>query len=111
MKKIDKNTLKKAAEKLMFTMSEDQYDTLLKEFDIFLQQLDIISEIPNVDDAEPMIFPFEVSTSFLREDIADTPLEQKEVLKNASDVEDGKIRLPKVVGWYELPWLDNNRNS
>lgn len=98
MKKVDKNVLKEAANKLMFDMSEEQYDTLLEEFEIIIKQMELISDIPGVDDAEPMTFPFDVASSFLREDIPEEPLNREDTLKNAKDVVDGQIRLPKVVG-------------
>ena len=44
-----------------------------------------------------MTFPFDVSTTYMREDVVEEPLSNEEALKNASDVKDGQIRLPKVV--------------
>ena len=98
MKEVNKNVLKEAANKLLFDMSEEQYDTLLEEFEIITKQMLLISEIPGVDDVKPMTFPFDVSVTYLREDVPTTPLDRDEALKNAKDVVDGQIRLPKVVG-------------
>lgn len=98
MKKIDMELLKQSAHNLMFDMKESEYVTLLEEFSVITKQMELISEIPGVDDAEPMTFPFDVVTNYLREDVAGKPLSQEEALKNASDVVDGQIRLPKVVG-------------
>ena len=98
MKKVNRSVLKEAANKLMFDMSEEQYDTLLEEFEIIIKQMELISDIPGVDDAEPMTFPFDVTSSFLREDVPEEPLNRDDALKNAKDVVDGQIRLPKVVG-------------
>ena len=98
MKEINKNVLKEASEKLMFKMEEDQYDTLLKEFEIITKQMSLISDIPGVDDVQPMTFPYAVKTTFLREDVASEPINRDEALKNAGDVVEGQIRLPKVVG-------------
>lgn len=98
MKKITKETLKIAANKLMFEMSEEELDVLFNEFETVQTQLSIIATIPGIDDVEPMTFPFEVSTSYLREDVPCEPLNRDEALKNAKDVVDGQIRLPKVVG-------------
>ena len=39
---MDKKTLKELANKLMFTMDEDEYDTLVQEFDVILKQMDLI---------------------------------------------------------------------
>ena len=97
MKAINKEVLKIAANKLMFEMSEIQYDTLLKEFDVFARQIELIDNIPNVNDAKPMTFPFDNFATYMREDIATEPLKKEDVLKNSSDVFEGQIRLPKVV--------------
>ena len=98
MKTITKEVLKTSANKLLFEMEDAEYDTLLEEFSTVLKQMEIIGTIPGVDDVEPMTFPFDVTTDYLREDIAKKPLDRDEALKNASDVVDGQIRLPKVVG-------------
>ncbi|MBR0439183.1 MAG: Asp-tRNA(Asn)/Glu-tRNA(Gln) amidotransferase subunit GatC [Bacilli bacterium] len=98
MKPVNKSVLEEAAQKLMFEMDEKQYDTLLEEFHTILSQLELIGEIPGVDEVEPMTFPFDVTNSFLREDVTQKPLDRDVALKNASDVVDGQIRLPKVVG-------------
>ena len=97
MKEVNKETLKTAANKLMFDMSDEQYDSLVAEFDILIKKMNLIGEIEGVDEVEPMTFPFDVTNSYLREDEATTPLNRDEVLKNAKDVVDGQIRLPKVV--------------
>ncbi len=97
MKPVSKEVLKTAASKMMFEMDDNQYDQLIKEMNIFLEQVDLIGDIPHIDEVTPMTFPFEVINSYLREDEVEEPLSQEEALKNASDVKDGQIRLPKVV--------------
>ena len=97
MKTVNKEILKGAANKLMFDMSDEQYDNLVAEFDILMKQMELIGEIPGVDNATPMTFPFEVTNTYLREDMASEPLKKEDALKNAHDVVDGQIRLPKVV--------------
>lgn len=98
MEKITKEILKKAANNLMFDMTDEEYETLMKEFEVIIQQMEIISSIEGVDEVEPMTFPFEVTNDYLREDVPETPLNREEALKNAKDVVEGQIRLPKVVG-------------
>ena len=97
MKPVSKEVLQIAASKMMFEMSDAQYNALIKELNVFLKQVDLIGQIPNIDDVEPMTFPFDVTTTYLREDVVEAPLTNDEALKNASDVKDGQIRLPKVV--------------
>lgn len=97
MKKYDVDVLKDAAKRLLFDMSEDEYETLLKEFDIVTKQMNIIGSDSSIDSFEPMVFPFECSTSFLREDEAQEPLAREDALKNSKRKIGGQIKLPKVV--------------
>ena len=97
MKKVTLEVLKEATNKLMFDMSEEQYQNLLNEFDIILSQMELISEIEGVDEVEPMTFPYELSTDYLREDVASPPLNKEDALKNAKDVVDGQISIPRVI--------------
>ena len=97
MKKVTLEVLKEATNKLMFDMSEEQYQNLLNEFDIILSQMELISEIEGVDEVEPMTFPYELSTDYLRDDVASYPLTKEEALKNAKDVVDGQISIPRVI--------------
>ena len=98
MVKYDKDLLKKCANNLLFDMSDEQYDLLLKEFDTLTKQMEILGEIEGLDDVQPMTFPFNVTTSYLRKDIPEESLSKEEILRNAKDVQDGQIKLPKVVG-------------
>ena len=98
MKKVTRDVLKDASLRLMFTMTEEQYDVLLDEFSILIQQMELIGAIPGIDDVEPMTFPFDVTVSALREDVPTTPLSKEDVVKNAGSVLNGEIKLPKVVG-------------
>ncbi len=98
MKKVTRDVLKDASLRLMFTMTEEQYDVLLDEFSILIQQMELIGAIPGIDDVEPMTFPFDVTVTALRADVPTTPLAQEDVVKNAGSVLNGEIKLPKVVG-------------
>lgn len=98
MKEVNKDVLVDCAERLMFTMSDDQYEMLLEEFFTMIKQMKLIGQNEEVDKYSPMTFPFDVTTDFLREDVPLPPLEKEEALKNAKEVLDGQIKLPKVVG-------------
>ena len=98
MKQIDKDVLKDAARRLLFDMSEEEYDTLLQEFDVLTKQMETIGKIPGLESYEPMTFPFDCHTSYLREDVPEEPLTPEEALRNAGSVSEGQIKLPTVVG-------------
>ena len=94
---MDKETLKLLASKLMFTMNEEEYDTLLDEFEIILKQMDLIGKIPNISDAEPMVYPFELDNVLLREDEVVDELSIDDILSNSGSNLYNQVKLPKVV--------------
>lgn len=97
MKRADKQTLQLCAEKLMFRLSDEELNDLLSEFNAVIEQMEVIATIDGVDDASPMSFPFDVTSSYLREDVANTPISKDEALKNCKDVVTGNVRVPRVV--------------
>ncbi len=94
---MDKKDLKKYANALMFEMSDEQYETLQQEFDTILKQMDLITKIGNIENIEPMTFPFENFSAKWRGDIKEENLTVDEILKNAKDVMNDQIKVPKVV--------------
>ncbi len=100
MKEVNKEVLKDCANRLLFDMKDEEYDTLLDEFNIILSQLKLMDEIEGIDEISPMSFPYQdESFSILREDEeGEEILTKEEMLKNAKEVKDGQIKLPKVVG-------------
>ncbi len=94
---MDKDTLKMLANKLMFTMDEREYDTLLDEFDTILKQMDLIGNIPNIESVSPMTFPFKNMDVSLREDEVGDYLTVSEVLENAKHQVNDQVKVPKVV--------------
>jgi len=97
MKTISMDVLKDAANRLLFDMSDEQYKTLYEEFQILTKQMETIGKIEGLESYEPMTFPFDCSTSFLREDVAEEPLSRDEALRNAGNKQDNQIKLPKAV--------------
>jgi len=91
------DVLKDAANRLLFDMSDEQYKTLYEEFQILTKQMETIGKIEGLENYEPMTFPFDCSTSFLREDVAEEPLPRDDALRNAGNKQDNQIKLPKVV--------------
>ena len=96
---ISKNELEKLAKKLMFEMNDDEYKTLEKEFDVILRQMDLISNIKDIDKVRPMTFPFdlELDDSYLREDVYNNEIDFNDMKVNVKDYEDDRVKVPKVV--------------
>lgn len=89
--------LKSYAMKLEFTMEESEYETLQREFDTLLKQVDLIDKIDGIKDYEPLDFPFSLDDSYLREDEVNMNLSVNEALSNCKDVKDNRVSVPKVV--------------
>lgn len=96
---IDKNKLNDLANRLMFKMEDRQYDTLLREFDITLKQMEFIGNIKDIDKVNPMFYPFdlELDDSYLREDTFNNEIDFNSMLINVKDYEGSKVKVPKVV--------------
>lgn len=96
---IEKEKLKDYAHKLMFDMKEEEYTTLQQEFDIILKQMELIEKIPNIEQVEPMHFPFVTYQATLRKDeVCDQEvLTVGEVLANTKHNVADQVKVPKVV--------------
>ena len=94
---MDKDTLKMLANKLMFTMEEEEYDTLLEEFDTMIKQMDLIGEIKGIENVEPMSYPFPLEDVCLREDEVVDELDIDSILQNSGSTLYNQVKLPKVV--------------
>ena len=94
---MDKETLVMLANKLMFTMEDSEYDTLLDEFEVILKQMDLIGKIPNISEVEPMVYPFELDNVLLREDEVIDELPIDDILSNSGSNLYNQVKLPKVV--------------
>ena len=94
---MDKETLMMLANKLMFTMEDQEYDTLLDEFDIIVKQMDLIGKIDGIENVEPMVYPFLLNDVCLREDDVVDELEIDDILINSGSNLYNQVKLPKVV--------------
>ena len=94
---ITKEKLKSYANKLMFDMNDNEYETLLQEFDVIEQQMDLVANIEGIDNVKPMTFPFDMDYVTLRNDEEINTRDYMDALSNANDVKGREIKVPKVV--------------
>jgi aspartyl/glutamyl-tRNA(Asn/Gln) amidotransferase C subunit len=94
---ITKEKLKNYAGKLMFDMKDEEYETLLKEFEVILKEMDLIGNIDNISEVEPMTFPFELDGVELRNDEESRNIDIEDALSNTGSKKGREIRVPKVV--------------
>lgn len=88
--------LKKLGLKTMFNISDEEMPELIEEYDIFMNHVAVLEKI-DTEDVDPLAYPYEIETTFLREDEPVDIISREDVLKNAKCVEDNQIKVPKVV--------------
>ncbi len=86
------------ADKLLIGLSEEEINTLLSEFDVINENMELIDKIPGIEKVEPQSFPTDYTISSLREDKAEESLPIEDILKNCDGQIDRMVEVPKVVG-------------
>lgn len=94
---IEKSKLKDYANKLMFDMNDEEYETLANEFEIILKQLDLIDEIDNISDVEPMSFPYIKEDVILRDDSKSRVVDVDVAFSNCHGKKGDEVKVPRVV--------------
>ena len=88
--------IKKLALDLKFALSDEEARDIQNDFSILDKKLALFDKIDTTN-VEEMIYPFDVETSFLREDTVGHYLSQDEALANVAKVKQGHVVVPKVV--------------
>ena len=94
---ITKEKLKSYAGKLMFDMNDEEYETLAKEFDTVLMQFDLIGKIENINNVEPMTFPYLKEEVTLRDDSKSRVVDVDIAFSNCHGKKGDEIKVPRVV--------------
>lgn len=98
MSKFTKEMIDNYADKLLIGLNDEENDMLVKEFDEIDRQIDLINNIPNISEVEPMTHALDDFVYELREDVVVDSVPIEDLLANSDDTEDGEIVVPKVVG-------------
>ena len=93
-----KEILQKYANDLLFDLTDEEINLLLKEFDAINAHMEMINNIEGISKIEPMSYPQEISSSVLRNDEEESNLATSDVLVNSGDTIEDVIVVPKVVG-------------
>ena len=98
MSKFTKEMVDEYADKLLIGLTPEENKMVLDEFDIIDKTCDIVNEIPNISNVEPMTHCLDEFVEELRDDIAEESVPIEDLLRNADETSDREIELPKVVG-------------
>lgn len=95
---FNKEMINSYADKLLIGLSEEETNTLLSEFDVIKDNMEILAQIENIKDVKPMHFPVDIKLTSLRSDDDMENLDTLLALKNSEDVLEDVVSVPKVVG-------------
>lgn len=96
MSKFSKEYIQDLGKQIKIAIPDEACDDLAKEFEVLDEVISVLDEI-DTEGIEPMIYPFDEPTSYLREDDVEKVLPVSDVLANAPKVSDDQIVVPKVV--------------
>lgn len=97
MKKFTAEMVNEYADKLLIGLTDEENKMVLDEFEIIDKNIDIINQIPNIENVEPMSFCLDDFACELREDIVEDSVEIEDLLQNCDVTNDREVEVPKVV--------------
>jgi len=98
MSKFTKEMVDDYANKLLIGLSDEENALVLKEFESIDESLNLVNQIPNLSDVEPMTHCLDNFECSLREDIIEDSIPVEDLLKNSDKTDGDEIEIPKVVG-------------
>ena len=85
MSRFTKEMVDDYANKLLIGLTPEENDLVLKEFDIIDANMQIIANIPNINDVEPMTHALDDFCYVLRDDVAGESVPITDLLKNCDN--------------------------
>lgn len=93
---MNKEKIKELANDLMFNVNDIECQDIIKEFES-LDKLLVFFDSIDTSNTEEMIYPLDVETTYLREDIETNKISQDDALSNVKKSKQGHFLVPKVV--------------
>ncbi len=97
MSKFTKEMVNDYADKLLIGLTEEENKQVLDEFEVIDKTIDIINEIPNIQEVEPMTHCLDTVIYDLREDVVEESIPVEELLQNCDFDNGQEVIVPKVV--------------
>ncbi len=87
------------ANNLLIGLTDDERRMIKEEFSSIEKNIDLINEIPNIKEVDPLSYPFEMEIDTLRNDENESSEIPIDILLSNCDKVDGReVEVPKVVG-------------
>lgn len=97
MSKFTSEMVDDYADKLLIGLTKEENKMVLDEFEIIDETIDLINEIPNIKEVEPMTHTLDNFVYELREDVKEESVDIDELLQNCDDTSYSEVKVPKVV--------------
>ena len=97
MAKFTRDMVIDYADKLLIGLTDEEVKMVLDEFEIIDKNIDLINQIPNIKDVEPMTHCLDNFVYELREDVVEESVDIDDLLSNCDSTLDREVRVPKVV--------------
>ncbi len=99
MQKFTKEMVDDYADKLLIGLTEEENKMVLDEFEIIDKNIDLINEIPGIENVSPMTHTLDNFVYELREDEVEQSIPITSLLENCDDsTADGEVQVPRMVG-------------
>ena len=98
MNKFTKEMVDDYADKLLIGLTEEENQMVLDEFEIIDKNIDLINEIPNISEVEPMTHALDNFECDFREDIVEDSVPIEDLLANSDDENGSEVIVPRMVG-------------
>lgn len=98
MSKFTKEMVDDYADKLLIGLTEKENQMVLDEFEIIDKNIDLINEIPNIENVEPMTHALDNFECDFREDIVEDSVPIEDLLANCDDEDGSEVIVPRMVG-------------
>lgn len=86
------------ADKLLIGLTKEENEMVLNEFDEIDRNLEEMTELEGIKDAEPMSWCLDRVVTDLRDDVAEESIPIDDALKNSDRTTDREIEIERVVG-------------
>ena len=98
MSKFTKEMVDDYADKLLIGLTPEENKMVLDEFDIIDEQINIINDIPGIENVIPMTHTLDDFEYELRDDQVEESIPIEDLLSNCDEFSAREVEVPKGVG-------------
>ncbi len=92
-----KDIINDYADKLLIGLTNEENELLLREFDVINDNMSKINNVKGLENVQPLHFPQDLSTLFIRDGQTSRMIDIEDALKNCDDYIDREVEIVRVV--------------